>query len=121
VRTGSLNRCRWKTVQQVGGSVKILSPITPGKGSLDKQCADDIINGANNVFGFTILRGRVRTRHPELCSFGQKEGTGGRVVKLTPVVALDGLDGAAELNSNIRKEIGQCSECVRFKFKWKSP
>jgi hypothetical protein len=101
--------------------VKTLSPIMLGKGSLDKQCADDIINGANNAFSFTIPRGRVRTRHPELCSFGQKEGLGERVIKLTPVVALDGFDGAAELSSNISKEIVQCSDGVRFKFKWKSP
>jgi hypothetical protein len=70
VQIGSLNHRRWKTVQQVGGSVKTLNPITPQKGSLDKQFADDIINSANNAFGFTMLRGRVRTRHPELCSFG---------------------------------------------------
>jgi hypothetical protein len=100
--------------------VKPFSPIAPGKGSLDKQHADDIVNGANDAFGFTILRGRVRTRHPELCPFRQKKGLGGRVVKLTPVVASYGLDGAAELSSNISKEVGQCSQGVRFKFKWKS-
>jgi hypothetical protein len=101
--------------------VKPFSPIVPRKGSLNKQRADDIINGANDVFGFTILRGRVSTRHPELCPFRQKKGPSGRVVKLTPVVARDGLDGVAKLSSNISKEVGQCSEGVRFKFKWKSP
>jgi hypothetical protein len=69
------------------------------------------------VFVFTILRGCVRTRHLKLCPFRQKKGPSGRVVKLTPVVALDGLDGDTELSSNISKEVGQCSEGVRFKFK----
>jgi hypothetical protein len=96
--------------------VKPFSPKTPENGGLDKQRTDDIVNGANDVFGFTILRGRVRTRHPELCSFRQKKGPGGRVVKLTPVVTLGGLDGAAELSSNISKKVGQCSEGVGFKF-----
>jgi hypothetical protein len=96
--------------------VKPFSPIVLRKGSLNKQCADDIVDGANNVFGFTILSGCVWTRHPELCPFRQKKGPGGRVVKLMPVVALDGLDGEAELSSNIRKEVGQGSEGVRFKF-----
>jgi hypothetical protein len=100
--------------------VKPFSPITPRKGSLDKQRADDIVNGANDVFDFTILRGHVSTRHLELCLFGQKKGLGGKIVKLMPVVALDDLDGAAEQSSNIRKEVGQCSEDARFKFKWKS-
>jgi hypothetical protein len=88
---------------------------------MDKQRVDDIVNGANDAFSFTILRGHVRTQHLESCPFRQKKGLGGRVVKLMPVVALDGLDGAAKLSSNISKEVGQCSECVRFKFKWKSP
>jgi hypothetical protein len=101
--------------------VKSFSPIAPRKESLDKQHADDIVNEANDVFDFTILRGRVRIRHPELCPFRQKKGLGGRVVKLTSVVALDGLDGDAELSSNISKEVGQYSEGVKFKFKWKSP
>jgi hypothetical protein len=100
--------------------MKPFSPIAPGKRSLDKQRADDIVNGANDALGFTILRGRVRTRYLELCRFRQKKGPSGRVVKLTPVVALYGLDGAAELSSNISKEVGQCSQGVRFKFKWKS-
>jgi hypothetical protein len=44
---------------------------------------------------------------------------GGRVVKLTPVIALDSLHGAAELCRDIGKEIGQVSEGVRFMLKWK--
>jgi hypothetical protein len=43
----------------------------------------------------------------------------GRIVKLAPVVALNSLHSAAELCRDIGKEIGQCSEGVRFKFKWK--
>jgi hypothetical protein len=81
---------------------------------------DDIVNGANDALSFTIMRGRVRTRRPELCPFRQKKGPGGGVVKLTPIITLDGLDGAAELSSNMSKEVGQCTEGVRFKFKWKS-
>jgi hypothetical protein len=74
VRTRSLNRLRRKTVQQVRSSVESLSPITPRKGSLDKQSADDIINGTNDTFSFTILRGRVRT----LTSGAVCRSTGGR-------------------------------------------
>jgi hypothetical protein len=35
------------------------SLITLGKGSLDKQSTDDIVNGTNDMFDFTILRGCV--------------------------------------------------------------
>jgi hypothetical protein len=95
--------------------VQSFSPITFRKGSLDKQNADNIVNGTNDTFGFTILRGCVWARHPELCAIRQEEDSGGRVVKLAPVVTLDGFDLLAELIRHISKEIGQSGECVRFK------
>jgi hypothetical protein len=95
--------------------VQSFSPITPGKGSLDKQSADDIVDRTNDTFGFTILWGCVWARHPELCAIRQEEDHGRRVVKLVPVVALDGFDLPAELIRHISKEIGQSGECVRFK------
>jgi hypothetical protein len=73
------------------------------------------------MFNFTILYGRVRTRHPELCVVRQEEDLGGRVVKLTPVVTLDNFDSPAELSRHISKEIRQSSEGVRFKFQGESP
>jgi hypothetical protein len=78
--------------------------------------ANDIVNGTNNTFGFTILGGCVGARHPQLGAFGQEEGLGGRVVKLTFVVALYSFDSAAELSSNISKKIGQGGEGVIFLF-----
>jgi hypothetical protein len=95
--------------------VQSLSPITPGKGSLDKQSADDIINRTNDTLGFTILRGCIWARHSELCAIRQEEDPVGKVVKLAPVVALDDFDLPAEVIRHISKEIGQSGECVRFK------
>jgi hypothetical protein len=83
--------------------VKSFGPITPGKRSLNQQNADDIINRMNNTFNFTILWGRVRTRHSELCAIRQEEDAGGRVVKLTSIVALDSFDSPAELSRHIGK------------------
>jgi hypothetical protein len=96
--------------------VKSFCLITPGKGSLNQQSADDIVNRTNNMFSFTILWGSVRIRHPELCVVRQEEDSGGRAVKLTPVVALDSFDSPDELSRHIGKKIGQGSEGVRFKF-----
>jgi hypothetical protein len=76
---------------------------------------NNIVNGTNDTFGFTILRGCVSARHPELCAIRQEGDPSGRVVKLAPVVALDGFDLLAELIRHISKEIGQSGECVRFK------
>jgi hypothetical protein len=101
--------------------VKSFCRITPGKRSLNQQSADNIVKRTNNTFNFTILWGRVRTRYPELCAIRQEEDAGGRVVKLTSVVALDSFDSPAELSGHIGKENGQSSEGVRFKFQGKSP
>jgi hypothetical protein len=92
----------------------------PGKGSLNQQSMDDIVNQMNNTFNFTILWERVRTRHPKLCAVRHEEDSGGRVVKLTSVVALDSFDSPVELSRHISKEIGQSSEGVRFKFQGKN-
>jgi hypothetical protein len=50
-----------------------------------------------------------------LCAIRQEEDPGGRVVKLVPVVALDGFDVPSKLIRHISKEIGQSGEYVRFK------
>jgi hypothetical protein len=100
--------------------VKSFCPITPEKESLNQQSADDIVKRTNNTFSFTILWGRVRIRHLELCAIQQEEDSGGRIIKLTSVVALDSFDSPAELSRHIGKEIGQSSEGVRFKFQGKS-
>jgi hypothetical protein len=101
--------------------VKSFCPITPEKRSLNQQSVDDIVNQTNNMFSFTILWGRVRTRHPELCAIRQEEDVGGRVVKLKSVVAVDSFDSPTELSRHIGKKIRQSSEGIRFKFQGKSP
>jgi hypothetical protein len=115
VRTCNLNSLCWKAVQEVCSSVQSFSPITPGKGSLDKHSVDDIVNGTNDTFDFTILQGCVWARHLKLCAIRQEKDPDGRVVKLMPVVALDCFDLTAGLIRHISKEIGQSVECVRFK------
>ena len=51
----------------------------------------------------------------------EQEGSGGGVIKLAPVVALDGLDRAAELGSNIGEKMVQSVKGVRFKFEREGP
>jgi hypothetical protein len=56
VRTRNLNSLCQKAVQEVYSCVQSFSPITSEKGNLNKQSMDDIVNGTNDTFGFTILR-----------------------------------------------------------------
>ena len=52
---------------------------------------------------------------------GEEEGAGARIVKLTAIVALDGLDGGAKLCGNISKEIRQSCNCVILEAQRKCP
>jgi hypothetical protein len=58
----------------------------------------------NDTFGFTIMRGCVCARHPELCAIRQEEDPGGKVVKFMSVVALDDFDLPVELIRHISKD-----------------
>jgi hypothetical protein len=72
---------------------------------LKKQRTHHIVSRTDDVLSFIILRRGVGTQHPQEHAVGE-EGPSARVVKLAPVIALDGLDGGAELCGNIGKEIG---------------
>jgi hypothetical protein len=48
-------------------------------------------------------------------SISKEEPAGVRVIKLASVVALDSLNGGAELSGHIGKEISKSGICVRFK------
>ena len=50
----------------------------------------------------------------------EKEGTGGEVIELTPVVTLDGLNGEAELSGHPGKEV-EGGEGLRLCAQRKSP
>jgi hypothetical protein len=54
-------------------------------------------------------------------ALAEEEGTNARVIKLAPVVALDGLHSGAELSRGVGNEGRERAESVRFNTKRKSP
>jgi hypothetical protein len=79
-------------------------PVASRNRSLKKQVTQHIIDGANDVFGFTVPRRSVGTRHPQKDPFGGEECARGGVIELTTIVALDGFDGAAKLCGDISEK-----------------
>ena len=61
VRSGSRGSSGRKAVEQVGGSVKALSPEAWRKRGLKQKGAHDIISGANHPLSLAILRGCIGT------------------------------------------------------------
>jgi hypothetical protein len=110
-----------KTVEKVGGGVKALYPEARGKGGLDQKSAHDIVCGPNHALCLAILWRSIRTRHTELDTAGEEEGARGGVIELTPVVALDGLNGEAELSGHPGKEVKGGGEGVRLSTQREGP
>jgi hypothetical protein len=96
VWTGRADRLGGEAVQQICGGVEPFYPVASRNRSLKKQGAQHIIDGAEDVLNFTVLRRRVGTRHPQKYPFGDEECARGGVIKLTTIVALDDFDGAAQ-------------------------
>ena len=67
--------------------------------------AHDVIRRANYLLSLAVLRRGIRTRHTQLNTSREKEGTRGVVIELTAIVALDGLNGEAELGGHSGKEV----------------
>jgi hypothetical protein len=101
--------------------VKCLDPVDRRKARLKKKRAQNIVKCAERAFGLSILLGSVWTRHAKCNTVGEKERAGRRIVKFTAIVALDTLDGGAELSVNIRKKIRKSGKCLRFFTEGKSP
>jgi hypothetical protein len=121
VRSGSWGGSGGKSVEQVGGGVETLRPEASRKRGLEQKGAHDIISGANHALSLAVLRGGVGTRHAQLDTAREEERAGGGVIKLTPVVTLDGLNGEAELSGHPGEEVGDRGERLRLGAQRKGP
>ena len=72
---------------------------------LEQQGVHDIVGGTNHTLGLAVLSGSVGARHAELNAVGEEERTGGGVVELAPVVALNGLNGTTKLSGHPGEEV----------------
>ena len=121
VRGGGSNRLGGQNVKKRCRRGEGLNPIGGGHGRLKQQGANDIIDGANNAFGFTVLGRGVGARHAKVNALGEEKVTGARVVKLFPVIALNRLDVGAKLSGGVGDEVSERAESVRFKAQGESP
>ena len=85
--------------------MEALRPEALGQRGLDQKGAHDVVRRANHPLSLAVLRRGIRTRHTQLNTPREEEGTGGGVIELAPVVALDGLNGEAELSGHLGKKV----------------
>ena len=101
--------------------METLGPEEGRERGLEEESANDIVRRADHPLRLAILRGSIQTRHAQVDTAGEEEGTGSVVIKLTDVVTLDGLDGEAELSGDPGKEVEEGGKRVRLRTQRKSP
>ena len=103
------------TIEEVGDSVKGVSPIDRRKTGLEQKGPHDVVDGAKSAFSTSVLLRGVGTRHSKNDSMSEEERASRGVVKLAAVVALNCLDGGVELLVHIGKKVRNDIESIRFK------
>ena len=119
VWSGTRRSSRRKTVKQVGGGVEALSPEAGRQRGPDQKGAHDVVCRTNHLFSLAVLGRGIRTRHTQLNTPREEEGTEGGVIELTPVVTLDGLNGEAERSGYQGKEVEEDVKGLRLARKGK--
>ena len=93
--------------------MEALDPEARGQRGLDQKGAHDVVRRANHPLSLAVLGRGIRTRHTQLNT--------PRVIELTPVVTLDGLNGEAELSGHPGKEVEEGGESLRLGAQGKIP
>ena len=101
--------------------MKSLSPEASRKRGLKEKGANGVGSGANHALGLAVLGGGIGARHTQLDTEREEESTRGGVIELTPIVTLDGLDGAAELSGHPGEEVVEGGESLGLSAQGKSP
>jgi hypothetical protein len=101
--------------------MKGLCPIGGRERRLEVKAVDHVGGGANHALGPTVLIRGVGTRKTQLDDVNEEERTGGVVVELAVIVALQGTDRAMKLDGYPGEELSEGGECVILQPKRESP
>jgi hypothetical protein len=82
------HRLRWEAVEEVGGGVQGLCPVTCRERRLKEKVANHVGGGSKHAFSPTVLGRGVEEQETQLNVIGEKERTRGMVVELTTIVTM---------------------------------
>jgi hypothetical protein len=121
VRCRVAHRLEGKTVEEMCGSMKGLCLVGGRERRLKEKAADHVGGGVNHTLGPAILSRGVGTRETQLDAVSEEERTGGVVVELAAIVALQGTDRALELGGYPSEEVSEGGKRVGLQPKGESP
>jgi hypothetical protein len=101
--------------------MKGLCPVGDRERRLKQKATDHVGGGANHALSPAVLSRGVGTRETQLDAMSEEERTGGVVVKLATIVALQGTDRAPELGGYPGEEVSEGGKRVGLQPKGESP
>jgi hypothetical protein len=78
---------------------------------LKEKRTHHVVRGTNDALGFTVLGGGVWAGHVKLGAVSEEEHARGGVVELASIIALDSLDGGAELCTCVSEKLRVSRKC----------
>jgi hypothetical protein len=91
----------WLDVNEESGGGECIWPKARWHVGMEQECADAIVEGAEDAFGTAVLLGHVGTRETEDSAMSSEESANSKVVKLFAIIGLEGMDGSTELGRDI--------------------
>ena len=88
---------------------------------MEEKWANHIVDGADDKFGFPILRGRVWTGESKGDAVWGKEVMQLLVVEFPIIITLETLDWKVKLSFNICVKLDECWEDIRFELDREDP
>jgi hypothetical protein len=88
-------------VNEKSGSGECIRPKAWWHVGMEQECADAIIEGAEDAFSTVVLLRRVGTREMEDSAISSEESANSKVVKFFVVIGLEGMDGSTELGGDV--------------------
>jgi hypothetical protein len=88
-------------VNEESGGGECIRPKAWWHVGMEQECADAIVEGAEDAFSTAILLRRVGTRETEDSAMSSEESVNSELAKLFAIIGLEGMDGSTELGGDI--------------------
>jgi hypothetical protein len=108
-------------VNEESGGGECIRPKAWWHVGMEQECADAIVEGAEDAFSTVVLLRRVGTREMEDSAISSEESANSKVVKFFVIIGLEGMDGSTELGGDVGEKGCEDGRNIGFTAKRKSP
>jgi hypothetical protein len=88
---------------------------------LEKERANNVVDGSDRTLGLAVLWRSIGTREAHRGAMMEKKRAILSAVKLAAIVALERANGGAKMSLNVGMKVAKNSGYIRFQFEGKGP